>query len=203
MESRSLSSTDAPLDIFLIRSHALPLPYLVSPSISFLTYLSPIAYLSLLRSLPSKSGDHNKTNPPIDIPLSKARAYLTSTCKGATIATLTLAKLSVGQLFPESMSMPTLTSRPTFPLVPSGSQINHVFPMDSSASNDPATLPDQHIWILDFTNGGKTLGVVTSQTRMRDIELVVNPLSGMDSISSLNMLSFGTGSWVDLLVCFV
>lgn len=99
--------------------------------------------------------------------------------------------------------MPTLTSRPTFPLVPSGSQIDHIFPIDSAVSNDLVTLSEQHIWILDFTNGGKTPGVVTSQTRMRDIELVINPLSGMDSMGSVNMLSFGTGSWVDLLVCII
>jgi hypothetical protein len=33
---------------------------------------------------------------------------------------------------------------------------------------------------------------------MREIELIVNPLSGMEG----NMLSFRTGSWVDLLVRF-
>jgi hypothetical protein len=31
------------------------------------------------------------------------------------------------------------------------------------------------------------------------MELVVNPLSGMDSMST-GMMSFGTGSWVALLV---
>jgi len=35
---------------------------------------------------------------------------------------------------------------------------------------------------------------------MREIELVVNPLSGMDHIGNVPMMAFGTGSWLDLLL---
>jgi len=97
-------------------------------------------------------------------------------------------------LFPASLSMPTLISRPTFPLVPSGAELEHVFPQTAELTNDA-----QHFWILDFTQGGKSHGVVISQSRMREIELVVNPLSGMDSMNPV-MMSFGTGSWVALLL---
>jgi len=61
-------------------------------------------------------------------------------------------------------------------------------------------LTSQHTWILDFTDSGKYPGVVMSQSRMRGIELIVNPLGGMVGLNSVGILSFGTGSWVDLLV---
>ena len=55
-------------------------------------------------------------------------------------------------------------------------------------------------WLLDFTAGGKYPGVVVSQSRMREIELVVNPFGGIDNMGDVPMMSFGTGSWIDLLV---
>lgn len=39
-----------------------------------------------------------------------------------------------------------------------------------------------------------------SQSRMREIETIVNPLSGMDAPNNVPMMNFGMGSWVDLLV---
>jgi hypothetical protein len=110
------------------------------------------------------------------------------------MVTLLLSPLTDSQLFPASLSMPSLISRPTFPLVPSGSELEHVFPQTAELTSDA-----QHVWILDFTHGGQFPGVVVSQSRLREMELVVNPLSGMDSMST-GMMSFGTGSWVALLV---
>ncbi|KAH9069838.1 hypothetical protein EDB83DRAFT_2371233, partial [Lactarius deliciosus] len=43
-------SSSVPLDVLLLRGHALGLPYLHSPTLCFLVYLSPRAYLSLQRS---------------------------------------------------------------------------------------------------------------------------------------------------------
>jgi hypothetical protein len=72
---------------------------------------------------------------------------------------------------------------------------------DPSIMMDTSDVPLGHyVWMLDFTDGGKNPGVVMSQSRMRDIELVVNPLGGIDGLNSVGMISFGTGSWVDLLV---
>lgn len=70
----------------------------------------------------------------------------------------------------------------------------------NASTSDPFS-PDYHTWILDFTSGGKYPGIVMSQSRMRDIELVVNPLGGMDNLNSVGMITFGPGSWVDHLVC--
>lgn len=182
----------APLDIYLLRSHALPLPYLVSPSITFLVYVSPQVYLSLKTSSPVSPPESNL--PKLDIPFNHLRSYLSTHRKGATMATLLLSPLSDSQLFPASLSMPSIISRPTFPLVPSGSELEHVFPQTAELTNDA-----QHVWILDFTHGGEFPGVVVSQSRLREIELVVNPLSGMDAMNPV-MMSFGTGSWVALLL---
>ena len=74
----------------------------------------------------------------------------------------------------------------------------YVFPV---AREVAALHGQQFTWILDFTGGGAHPGVVVSQARMREIELVVNPISGMHHIEP-SIVSFGggTGSWVDLLV---
>ncbi|KAF7362076.1 hypothetical protein MVEN_00553200 [Mycena venus] len=177
----SLAVQRAPLDIYLLRCHALPLPYLTSPSITFLVYVSPQVYLSLKTSPPSPFSPPESNLPKLDIPFDQLRSYLSTHRQGATLATLLLSPLTDSQLFPASLSMPSLISRPTFPPCPVG---------ESDA---------QHVWVLDFTHGGKFPGVVVSQSRLREMELVINPLSGMDSMST-GMMSFGTGSWVALLL---
>ncbi|KAF8070318.1 hypothetical protein FPV67DRAFT_1755245, partial [Lyophyllum atratum] len=202
----SLSLAQAPLDIYLLRSHALPLPYLTSPSISFLVHLSPLAYLTLLKrpKQPTLSqGDSNL--PQLDVSFSLLRSHISSVPPGVALATLSLMNAHAGQIFPTTMSMPTFTARPTFPLAQQGSDLEHMFPqtMDISAPMvlaDEAEANKQYTWILDFTNGGQNPGIVMSQTRMREIELVVNPLGGVDSLNHVSLMSFGTGSWVDLLV---
>ena len=200
-----MSLPKAPLDIFLLRSHALPLPYLTIPSTSFLTYLSPLAYLSLLRT--SKGQEIDDNSLPLDLTPLQLRSYLTSMNKGVTVATLSLEKLSEAHLYPSSMSMPNVTARPSFPLVPAASELDHNFPQfgdNFSVTIDPHdsnAFPGPYTWVLDFTESGKRPGVVTSQSRMKEIELVVNPLGGIDNLNGvLEMLSFGTVSWIDLLV---
>lgn len=181
------------MDIYLLRCHALPLPYLVSPSISFLVYVSPQVYLSLKTSS-SPDQQPTSTLPKLDIPFDHLRTYLSTHQRGTTLATLLLSSLSDSQLFPASLSMPSLISRPTFPLVPSGADLEHVFPQAAELTTDA-----QHVWVLDFTHGGEFPGVVVSQSRLREMELVIHPLSGMDPLNPV-MMSFGTGSWVALLV---
>ena len=175
---------------------------------SFLTYLSPLAYLSLLHD--SKGQEQKETDdsfPPLDLTLQQLRLRLTSLNKGVTIATLSLENLSEDHLYPSSMAMPNVTTRPTFPLVPSVSDVDHNFPQFGDNfgvvvdSHDSNAFSGPYTWVLDFTHGGKRPGVVTSQSRMKEIELVVNPLGGIDSLNGVSeMLSFGTVGWIDLLV---
>ncbi|TFK25519.1 hypothetical protein FA15DRAFT_703621 [Coprinopsis marcescibilis] len=193
----SLSQLRAPLDIFLRRSHALPIPYLLAPSLSFLVYLSPLAYLSLLKSVPSNFSNTNTI--PVDIPLPFLWSNLSGIPKGVTIATLILTQVSVPSL-PSSMHVSTFATRPTFPLTPYASE--HMFPQlaDDLMLTDTVD-PGQYEWVLDFTDSGKGPGVILSQSRMREIELVLNPLGGMGSLEPVNNVRpFHTLSWVDLLL---
>uniref|UniRef100_A0A8H7Y857 Mediator complex subunit 1 n=1 Tax=Psilocybe cubensis TaxID=181762 RepID=A0A8H7Y857_PSICU len=191
--SASLSMPKAPLDIFLIRSHSLPLPYLTMPSISFLTYLSPAAYLSLIRKASNQPDPLNY--PPLDVSLSDIKSHLDVFGKGVTIATLYLEQLSDAHLYSQSILMLDMTIRPTFPLSPTSVQLDHAFSQENSQASGP------YSWVLDFTERGKRPGVVMSQSRLRAIELVVNPMRGSDGINNVNvMLSFGTGSWIDILL---
>lgn len=91
------------------------------------------------------------------------------------------------------MSIPALDGRTSTGLVEDAAQLEFVFPAAREVPGQP-----QFSWVLDFTGGGKYAGVVMSQARMREIELVVNPFSAMES--EVQMMAFGTGSWVDLLV---
>ncbi|KAF7315270.1 hypothetical protein MIND_00041400 [Mycena indigotica] len=183
----SVSLDRAPLDIYLVRCHAIALPYLISPSITFLVHVSPTAYLAMKNSS-SESGSE------LDISLENLRSYLSLPRKGICLATLLLSSISVPQLFPQSLSMPSLLSRPTFPLVPEGSEIEHSFP------EAVLTAGPQHMWTLDFTQGGQVPGVILSQSRLHEIELIIHPLGGIDTPLTLNVMSFGTGSWVAALL---
>ncbi|OCH92496.1 hypothetical protein OBBRIDRAFT_886227 [Obba rivulosa] len=194
--------TAAPLDVFLMRAHTLPLPYLTTPSLSFLIYLSPAAYLSLLRSSTvstSPPQDPQHKLPRVDVPLSHLRSKLAAHPRplGATIASLVLIPQSDAAFLLDPIVVPALASRPTFLLLPSGADIEHEFPHLTELS--PVALDFPSRWVLDFTENGKYRGVVMNQSRMREIELIVNPFSGMDHMSSGPMMSFGTGSWLDLL----
>ncbi|KAI0373267.1 hypothetical protein BV20DRAFT_938026 [Pilatotrama ljubarskyi] len=195
---RQESADKVPLDIFLLRSHALPLPYLTSPSISFLTYLSPLAYLKLLRTAPASAPVTNHL-PKLDIPFQHLRSSLTSHPRpeGVTTATLVLSPTAPPAYHADSMSMSALDTRPSNSLVPNAADMEHVFPAAREAQGPQG---QQFTWILDFTAGGKYPGVVMSQSRMHEVELVVNPFSGIDHVENVQVISFGTGSWVDLLL---
>ncbi|KAF9528552.1 hypothetical protein CPB83DRAFT_315918 [Crepidotus variabilis] len=201
----SLKVQKAPLDVFLLRSHCLPLPYQTVPSISFLIHISPAAYLTLLRKLsPSFPGDAF----PLDIPLSVINAGVKESTKGMSTATLLLNQLSEASLYLPSMSMPNITTRPSFPLHPQAAETDHPFPqIDSLETNlnppglgvTAAPVDTSYTWVLDFTDGGKKKGVVMNQSRMKAIELVLNPLSGGTGLNAVSDV-LSLGSWIDLLL---
>ena len=214
------TSTSIPLDIFLMRAHALPLPYLVSPSVSFLTYVSPSAYLSLLRSPPppsnhaSRPGSHST---PVDVPLDYLRHALLSQSKphGVTVATLVLSTVAPDSINAESGSVLPHNPDPLVANDHTGSGIRPTFSLVSSSTPPPHKLPQaqsqagvsssSYKWMLDFTSGGSYPGVIMSQTRMRAIEVVVDQssMNRLDPMAGMHLMSYGTGSWVDLLVSFL
>ncbi|KAG8908021.1 hypothetical protein FRB99_000839 [Tulasnella sp. 403] len=92
--AKSLGSPQVPLDIAVNRIHGLPMPYLFSPAMTFVVYLSGRAYLSLLRMPKSTQTAQNDTLfPLLDIPRSTLSSFLRhpSTPKSLYVcATLTL-----------------------------------------------------------------------------------------------------------------
>ena len=193
-----------PLDIFLLRAHTLPLPYLTAPSVSFLVYVSPLAYLTLLRSASSAATTRNPTPhtlPQLDVPFSILRPTLTShpRPKGITLASLILSAAGDLPSDADSMNIADFGARPTFLLAPTGPPVDRALPQVAQLPGTPLAAPAP-TWVLDFTEGGRYPGVVMSQTRMREIELLLNPLSGMDQLHGVHPMAFGMGNWLDLLV---
>lgn len=168
---------------------------------SFLTYLSPLAYLSLQRTIPAGENQSAQNSHPLDIPISHLRTNLRCLQKGVTLANLTLAEMSEEHLWPSNMSMANVPTRPTFPLLLAPPEDDHSFPqLDdnfTSTATERAT-SESYTWVLDFTQGATQRGVVVSQSRMKEIELAVNPLGTIETVSEL--LSFSAGSWLELLV---
>ncbi len=207
MVNSSLSLPHAPLDIYLQRSHGLPLPYLTSPALSFLTYLSPLAYLSILKTVLSPSPPLESSNnlPKLDIPLTHLRERLSThpRPKGVTIATLIVSQLQLSK----QNSLPSIQvdsdgfDQLTLPLAQPES--NHTFPRLPTPPQHTPPAGESFLWILDFTSSGNFHGVVMSQSRMRAIEYVLNP-SGAGGMDDVAMMGFGGGqghrNWVDLLV---
>lgn len=146
--------------------HALPLPFIVTPSLSFLVWLSPRAYLQILRNSPS-SKQPSMWN--IDIPIAHLKASL--------------------QDMPEDVIIATLKLIPSTEVA--SSKIN--LPSDASGDHLLLTAPS-HMWVLDFTAKLPQNGVVMSQNRMRVIQGIVESHS-IDLNSGLrNMPGMGTMS---------
>lgn len=147
-----------------------------------------------------------ETDSLLDISSARLQRGLNNISSGVTLATLRLEQLPGAPLYPGSMSMPNVTSRPTFPLYPSASRLDHLFPHIDNfgvALNHGGTTSTEppYAWILDFTEDGKRKGVVMSQSRLKEIELVINPLGVGNTLHGVaDMLSLG--SWIDLLVCY-
>ncbi|KAI8999049.1 hypothetical protein BD414DRAFT_512589 [Trametes punicea] len=196
---RQESRPVVPLDVFLMRSRALPLPYLTTPSISFLTYLSPLTYLKLLRTTPPFNTSTTHL-PKLDISFQHLRRSLTSHPRpqGVTVATLVLSPTAPPAYHADSMSMSALDTRPSSSsTVPNAADMEYIFPAAREAQGPQG---QQFTWLLDFTGGGRYPGVVMSKSRMHEIEVVVNPFSELDHMDNVQMMSFSTGSWVDLLL---
>jgi hypothetical protein len=174
-----------PLDVLLLRGHALALPYLHSPALCFLVYLSPRAYLSLQRSAPANAAQQLLS---IDIPLVHLYNCLSTDTPppGVTRAALTLEQL---QQTPPTPADPLLASHPSFPLASTAIGFTHDFPLPTG------TDAGKYGWVLSF---GK--GIIMSQSRMLEIARVVQPHDQLSYTGTGPNLSFMTGGWADMLV---
>src|ERR1700753_185400 len=92
----STSHAKVPLDLFLLRAHALPLTNLDSLSVTFLVHVSPMTYLSMRRSSQEERPERKSIDDcwNLDISLTGIRNYITATpsLHRSVRATLHLAK---------------------------------------------------------------------------------------------------------------
>ncbi|KIK98653.1 hypothetical protein PAXRUDRAFT_823625 [Paxillus rubicundulus Ve08.2h10] len=162
-----------PLDKMLTQ-HALPLPYLNTPSLSLLVWLSPLTYLRLLRSSPEGEKPRTYTGPT-DVSNAHITSVLSKDSDGATIASLKLVPSS--EVF-------GVSSLPDFPN-------DHIFP----------DLPS-HTWVLEFNRPSRSRtysakdGVVISQSRMRAIQDAIGADIDTDALMNISAQpgpSAGTG----------
>ena len=184
--NRIRGQPSVPLDVLLLHGHALALPYLHFPSLCFLVYLSPRAYLSIQRGTPVDAAQHL---PSIDIPSSHLYNCLNTepSPPGVTRAALNLVPLEQTSSLPGD---PLLSSRPSFPLAPTALGFTHNFPLPTTGTD-----AGKCGWVLSF---GK--GIIMSQSRMLEIARVVQPHDQLSYSGTGPNLSFMTGGWADMLV---
>lgn len=136
--------------------------------------------------------------PQIDVSMQHLRRHLAArpSMLGACLATLAL--VSVSSSLRTSTSPDLLHSRPLFTLAPTANTMDHILPLPTTVG----IVNPGHVWVLDFTSRGLTPGVVLSQTRMREIEGVINPLGDLGSIqAAAASMSFGTSrTWLDMVL---
>lgn len=168
--------------------------------------MPPLSYLTLLRTSPKSSAPTPSHIPELDVPWDFLRLQLSAQPQTPGITTACLRICEVNKPRPASAHGSTTTgTRPMFNLDPSMSQFEHSFPVPTGqgATQETPALP-RTVWILDFTHDEKTKGIVMSQSRMREIEGIVNPFSHSSMQNPMGMVGrspFGSGSWIDLVVC--
>jgi hypothetical protein len=139
--------------------------------------------------------------PRLDASFYSIRAYAGAHPRkpGVVVASLVLCR--GGPRIPQQtvdLSMDGLAARPTSPLAPFPVGIDQPFPIAHLADSDGI---GSERYFLDFTDGGKYLGVVMSQVRMQEIETVLQSMAGIVQINSdHSFATIGPGSWVDMLV---
>ncbi|KAH9069870.1 hypothetical protein EDB83DRAFT_2518218 [Lactarius deliciosus] len=169
-------SSSVPLDVLLLRGHALSLPYLHSPTLCFLVYLSPRAYLSLQRSAPATTSP--QTRPPTsDFP----STHLYNCLSGDHPP---IGRFHI--LRPPLIHCYLVALRFRSPLNAIGFSYDFPLPTGPDAG--------KYGWVLGFG-----AGIVISQSSMLEIARAVQPQE-LSYAGTEPSLSFMTGSWVDMLL---
>lgn len=169
---------------------------------SFVVYASPSAYLFLSRSAKTSAGEPHQSPWKVDIPTSVLQSYLSrpeAKDTGVTIASLILEPSStLSANYNVSEQIPHL-GRPKFRLQNTGmlAAFDHTLPIPMHIVSENANGAGNDVWVLDFTDGGRSQGVVVTHTRMREIQQVLDPLGGLGG--DMQMPPF-PGNWAGLLV---
>lgn len=181
----------------MLKSQPLPLPYLSSPSLHFLIFLSPLAYLDLLRKSTAKSTTPSHL-PNFDIPIEVLRAGISSRPPPRGVTSVTLRVQDVSK--PRSDMDDTMMSDLMGPF-DMDMEFEHDYPQVPTTT--VLSAPTKPVWVLDFTNNGSPNGIALSQSRMREIETIIHPFGHGGVSSHLGIIgpsAFASPSWVDLAV---
>ncbi|EJD52546.1 hypothetical protein AURDEDRAFT_149252 [Auricularia subglabra TFB-10046 SS5] len=176
-----------PLDIFLARCHALPLPYLAGANVSFLAHISPLAYMKLTRA--SDRSPHALLD--VSLPTLRRFVHQASPGDGFAWATLSLrpALSDVAYAVPEGETL-TLSARPAFDPRIARAQLVHRFPEDAENRNR---------YMLTVEGG-----IVMAESRLRDVQQIlgIQAAAGAQDLfgGMVGMRYAWSGSWVDLLL---
>ena len=173
---------------------------------SFVVFVSPLAYISLTRSTRLLPNPSSPSSWKIDIPTSVLQNYLSrpaASDSGITVASLVLEPNTL-PLNTYNEQIAHLGGRPKFRLQGTSmlAAFDHTLPTPNAPPSGGPKVPIgsdtvNQRWVLDFTNGGRSRGIVLTHTRMREIQQVLDPLAALGT--DLQMPPF-PGSWVGLLV---
>lgn len=192
------SALDPALDTLLLRFGALPLAYLNSLSLSFLFYLPPLAYLTLLRA--NSQDEEQISNTIGNIPISRIRKLLLDTAMCDRLY-IPLATLSYE---------PTQEPAPKSSLPASDFSMTDATAEHSTSAGDEllvrSIVPQKGGWNLVFSNSSSGEPIILSQSRMRRVVAAINHPSvrrnGIDGLDILSLTSPPTvgPSWLDLVL---
>lgn len=158
MENRSLSRSDAPVDVLLNRGHPIPIPYLTSPSLSFLIDLTPRAYLSIIRHEQNcQAPTTSSTEKPLDISLDSIRSFMTTQLEREPKATFSIFRNPSDHLFSHAKLSLVTTKAPFWH---NGESIPEASPQYPLIHNPPNPTPidgDASVMVEDIPEVIRTL----------------------------------------------
>ncbi|PVG03088.1 hypothetical protein CPB86DRAFT_811200 [Serendipita vermifera] len=207
------------VDTFALRSSGFHFPFLHSFSLSFLLYLPPLAYLTLLRSYSqqeSKDTSEN-SNYPSDIPTSWTRKLLIDgparerlQIPIATLAydpnlkpppshTSSAMDIEGGQSITREHIASQLEDTMEW-----NNAAEYTFPTFLSSTPSSEAQGGRGVWTLSFSLGKAGQPFILSQSRMKRVAAAIHQEMALQIMPGLDILTLGAGavaigpSWLDL-----
>ncbi|CCA69559.1 hypothetical protein PIIN_03498 [Serendipita indica DSM 11827] len=208
-------SSTVPLDILAMRSCGIPLPYLNSISLSILPHLSPLAYLTLLRSWQaSKEPRTEETSDLADIPLSHLRAILSDrqTRRMLDVPEVDISydpSLPSSSVIEDMLGLPLIANPPSMPFaLDEESRVKRAeltsFVLMKPSFTGSSELSSKGGWTMSCRIAGGSSSVILSQARMKRVAEAIG--KSHTSSDALNLLSLTAPtvavgpSWLDLTI---
>jgi hypothetical protein len=213
------------IDTIALRSSGVPFPFLHSFSLSFLLYLPPLAYLTLLRSYSQQDSQDiiNNSNNLTDIPISWTRKLLIDgpARERLQIPIATLAydprlespsPNTTNSMEIENDEQPMSKDRIASRLEDASewnSAAAYTLPTFLPSTSGPSSSEsqtDSNIggWVLSFSSGKAGQPLVLSQSRMKRVATAIHQENNHQIMPGLDILALGAGgvaigpSWLDL-----